>query len=176
MRSDPDITFKEKIELLKDLLKRPDEIKGRTEGSKVIILTVMPEEETDAIEELNKTFDDRITYIDTSEILLKVADKYDLENLKYDRNFYGKDYKESFLRLLLDSINKEITEKSSEKTVAIHRIGILNGLIRLNQIIESITETLKYPLIVVYPGNRKNDSLNFLNNRHVTSIYRAEII
>ncbi len=176
MLSDPDISLKEKMSILEDLLKRPDEIKGRTEGSKVIILTVPPAEETNAVKDLKKALYDQAAYLDSSEILLKTLDEYGLENLKEDKEFYGKDYKESFLRMLLGSITEEIVKKSSEKTVVIHRIGILNGLLRLNQVIESITENMKFPLIVVYPGKRKDESLYFLNARHVTSIYRAEII
>lgn len=176
MHLEADITLKEKLELLEDLLKRPNEIKSRTEGSKIVILTVDPKKETNAVKEMRKKFGENIICVDASEILLKVADEYGLENLKEDREFYGENYRESFLRILLNSINEEIVKKSSEKIVAIHRIGMLNGLLRVSQIIESITENLRYPLIIIYPGKRKDDTLYFLNNRHVTSIYRAEII
>jgi|YelNatPaOPRAMG01_1025707.scaffolds.fasta_scaffold09368_5 hypothetical protein len=175
MRSDPDITLKDKIHLLEDLFKRPDEIKSKTEGSKVIILTVDPKEETKALEELQKTFDS-MNHIDISEVLLRITDEYGLENLKEDREFYGNNYKENFLRKFLNLIIEEIINKSSDKIVVVYRIGILNGLLRINQIIESITGNLNYPVIMIYPGKRKGEELHFLKNRHVTSVYRAEII
>ncbi|MGC8637994.1 MAG: BREX protein BrxB domain-containing protein [Athalassotoga sp.] len=175
MRSNTELTLKDKINILESLFKRPDEIKSKTEGSKVIILTVDPKEETKALEELKKTFDS-MTYIDISEILLKVIDEYGLENLKEDREFYGNNYKESFLRKFLNLIIEETINQSKYKIVVIHRIGILNGLLRINQIIESITGDLNNPVVMIYPGKRQEERLHFLNERHVTSVYRAEII
>ncbi len=175
MRSDPEITLKGKINLLKNLLEKSDEIKSKTEGSKVIILTVDPTEETKAIEELKRIFDD-MSYIDISKILLEAVDEYGLENLKEDREFYGNNYKESFLRKFLNLIIEETINQSKDKIVVIHRIGILNDLLRINQIIESVAGDLNNPVVMIYPGKRKEEELHFLNDRHVTSVYRAEII
>jgi hypothetical protein len=173
---DNDITLREKIKLLHNLLENSDQLAGMTEGSKVIVLIVDPKDESEAVRELNNSFDDSVEYIDASDVLLKVTDEYGLDELKSDKKFFKESYMEIFSDKLLNAIISEITQKTSKKTTIIHRIGILNGILRLTPIIESIAGKLTFPLVVVYPGKKKDNLLHFLEKRHVTSIYRAEVI
>lgn len=165
-----------KISELQKMLKKKEELLGMTEGSKVVILTVDPKKESIALQKLKKLLPKNTSYLDVSEFVIQAVEEYGIENLRSDKEFYGRSYMEGIKERISDLVISTIRKKTSKGICVIHRLGILNGIVRLTPIIESITGTLIFPMIAMYPGRKKDNTLYFLGERHITSIYRAEII
>ncbi len=168
--------LKEKLEQVRDLLERPESLAANTEGSKVIIVVVKPKEESKAMNELKRAFDGKFASVNCAKQLIRVANDYGYEQLREDLEFFGFD---DFSQKIKEEIVNEILracEKSDIEFVVLHRVGILNGVTRLNPIIEDVSGKLKKPLLIIYPGKRESHALTFLNSRHRTSVYRAEVI
>jgi len=172
-------TLKEKLSQVKELLKKPDSLPAMTEGSKVIIIVVSPKEETKAVDEFRKTYKEDFLSVNCAKQMIETANDYGYEQLREDLKFFGNSLLADFSREIRDKIVDEILQTcgvTNSKIVVLHRVGILNGITRLNPIIEAVAGKLKNPLVIIYPGKLKGHTLTFLNSRHDTSIYRAVIV
>lgn len=172
-------TLKEKLAQVKELLENPDSLPAMTEGSKVIIMVVNPKEEGKAVNELKRIYKEKFLSVNCAEQMIKAANDYGYEQLREDLEFFDGSLLADFSRKIRDRIVDEILrtcEITDSKIVVLHRVGILNGITRLNPIIEAVAGKLKNPLVIIYPGKRNGHTLTFLNSRHDTSIYRATII
>lgn len=177
MQSRTSETIPEKLNEISEIILKPESLSSVSEGSKVIVMIVAPKEEAKAVENLKQRFERKLHLINTGELLVDTARQYGVTTLEEDFDFIGKSALRSFSQKLLDRINKEIIDSSKENEItAIHRLGVLNGFFGLNPIIEAVAGQLANPVLVIYPGKRKDKILTFLDGRHSTSIYRAKIV
>ncbi|MDN5338603.1 MAG: hypothetical protein PWQ20_1673 [Thermotogaceae bacterium] len=172
-------TLEEKLAQVKELIENPDSLSAMSEGSKVIIMIVKPKEESEVIDELKKIYSEKFSSVNCAEQMIKTANNYGYEQLREDLEFFGDSLLADFSQKIRDRIVDEILrtcEMMNSEIVVLHRVGILNGITRLNPIIEAVAGRLKKPLLIIYPGKRNGNTLTFLNSRHDMSVYRAIII
>jgi len=177
MLSRNELTLSDKLNLISEILERPDLLANETEGSKVIILTVSPKEEIVALRDLKLRLGEDTGMLDCAKALSETAENYGLENLAEDYDFFGKSCVKDFSNRFLSRLTRalEETSKSFPLTV-VCRLGILNGFFSLNPLIEAVTGKLANPALMIYPGKREDRILKFLDGRHTASVYRAVIL
>jgi hypothetical protein len=177
MLSHNNLTLKDKLNELRNVLSSPEPLTSSSEGSKIIVFIVAPKEETKAIDEMNHALGNNSTFFDTAKFLTEVANDYGLDNLKDDFEFLGNPALDDFSYLLLEKLRTKVIESSRDNELTIiHRIGILNGLFRINSLIEKVSGQLTNPVVIIYPGKKKDHRLTFLDGRHSTSMYRAIVL
>ena len=126
------------------------------------------------MDRIDQLYEGRFRKVNIARVLIDAADSYGLEQLREDMEFFGESFVEEFSQKLQQRIITEILRASEEgEFVVVHRLGILNGLLRLNPIIEPLVTRLKKPVVVIYPGTRRDEELCFLDSRHTASVYRT---
>ncbi|HNW47646.1 MAG TPA: DUF1788 domain-containing protein [Thermotogota bacterium] len=175
LQNDP--TLSDKLNMISVTLERPDLLANESEGSKVIILTVLPKEENSAVRNLTQRFSNNAATLDCAKILTETVQGYGLSNLEEDFLFCGRacfnDFSSRFLSQLTDAI---VGSSKGASLTVVCRLGILNGFFSLNPLIEALTGRLANPVIMIYPGRREDRVLKFLDGRRTASVYRAVII
>lgn len=177
MQSQDNLPLKDKLNELRNVLSSPESLTSSSEGSKIIVFTVSPKEETKTIDEMNHALGNNTSFFNTAKFLTEVANDYGLDNLKNDYDFLGNLALDDFSHILLDKLKTKVIEYSKENELTIvHRIGILNGFLGIYPLIERVSGKLTNPVVIIYPGKRKDHRFTFLNGRHTTSMYRAIVI
>ena len=176
MLYDGEQTAADKIDELKKVLLRPQELKSLSEGSNIVLLVIEPQQESFAIQLIQKKFPQSLL-INCSNILLDSVDQYGIQNLRDDFDFSANLYLHDFAHFLFEKLKNTLIEGSRDNHLLfLYRVGLLNEIIRVNSIVESLAGCLPNPFIILYPGQKKDRTLTYLNGRHKMSVYRAYII
>lgn len=176
MSYDGEQTIEDKIDELEKVLLKPQELKSLSEGSNIIILVIDPQQESFTLQLIQKKFP-KSSLINCSKILLDSVDQYGIQNLRDDYEFSANLFLQDFAHFLFDNLKNTIIKGSIDYYLPFfYRVGLLNGIIRVNSIVESLAGCLQNPFIILYPGQKRDHILTYLNGRHKTSVYRAYII
>lgn len=173
MYFDYEQTVEEKIHELEKVLTRPQELKSLSEGSNIILLVIQPQQEPYVTKLIQKKFPKSLM-VNCSTIFLDSVEEYGIQNLKDDFEFSENGFLQDFAHFLFENLkNSIIKEIDKYNLIFLSRVGLFNEIIRVNTIVESLTNCLRAPMVILYPGQKKDHTLTYLNGRHRMSIYRA---
>lgn len=176
MSYDGEQTVEDKIDDLKKVLLKPQELKSLSEGSNIVILVIEPQQESFALQLIQKKFPNS-SLINCSKILLDSINQYGIQNLHDDFEFSANLFLQDFAHFLFEKLKNTIIKGSLDSYLPfLYRVGLLNEIIRVNSLVESLAGCLHNPFIILYPGKKRDHTLTYLNGRHKTSVYRAYII